>query len=160
MSNTNYSNSIINFFKDNFYLIDSNQYYDVLSEAYYQFGESDYSNFLKIIELLKEACPTTLTKLNKDLLQVWEDVFLNRLEAERNDPYNPDPANGWSRLDWMFEAIGTFNLDKNLLINHLLNNQAQLNLDMKPLEAEYSYFGSDTWDLGWFNKERYNPEGY
>lgn len=159
MSNTNYSNSIINFFKDNFYLIDSTQYYDVLMEAYHQFGETDYSNFLNIVELLKEACSTTLTKLNKDLLHTWEEVFIDRLTIERDNPYITDLANGWSRLDWMLEAIGTFTLDRNLLTKHLLDNQSRLNLNMKPLEAEYSYFGSDTWDLGWFKKEYYNPEG-
>lgn len=152
-----YDQHVIDFFKNNFYLIDKDQYYDVFTEAYNIFGEDDYSNFLRIIELIKEACAHNLTLITKDLLQVWEEVFMDRVEVEKNNHYNTDPSNGWSRLDWMFEAIGTFNLDKDLLVNHLLENQGRLGLNMKPLKAEYGYFGSKTWDLGWFDKQYYTP---
>ena len=82
-----------------------------------------------------------------------------RIQFELTSNYG-DSSNSWSRLDWMCETIGTFNLPKEDLLQYLKTHEKELNIHLTPLAAEYSYFGSDTWNLGYFKPEYYNPEGY
>ena len=69
-----YDQKIINFFKDSFYLIDTGNYYDVIHEAYNQFGDHNYSQFLIIIDLIQESCNHELPVIKQQLLQVWGEI--------------------------------------------------------------------------------------
>lgn len=87
-----------------------------------------------------------------DMIFLGEIIYLGN--QAKNDPFE-SKANSWSRLDYVLEGMGyPFDLEHKDIINHLLNLNVQksLNIKMRPLSAEYGWYGEGDYDLGWFNE--------
>lgn len=88
----------------------------------------------------------------------FDYIFLSMIEDDRKNPYPlDDPSGSWSRLAYILEGMGQHGFKYDEITQHLLDPEVmkRLNLNLKPLEPEYSWAGSHDYDLGWFKKDKY-----
>ena len=91
----------------------------------------------------------------------WKSVIKElfwRIDFEQNNIFN-ERSNPWSRFDWMWQALHTFDISSKDFLEHLLQNKITYGLKMEKLPFQYCYYGDGSdYDLGWFNKAAYEKE--
>lgn len=128
----------------------------ILQDAWNNLEADEVVHF---VELFKDSFSTEeYTKLK------WTSVIRElfwRIEFELSLPFN-DASNSWSRFDWMWQALHTFDISSKDFLEHLIQNKVTYDLKMEKLPFQYCWYGDGTdYDLGWFNKaafEKENPE--
>lgn len=111
---------------------------------------------VRFVELFKDSFSTEeYTKLK------WTSVIRElfwRIEFELSLPFN-DASNSWSRFDWMWQALHTFDISSKDFLEHLIQNKITYDLKMEKLPFQYCWYADGTdYDLGWFNKAAFEKE--
>lgn len=140
------------FIEDHIDLIDDEKWTELFKAAFDKLEETKVPDIVSMLKVIG---------ISEDTLY-WgsiEGEILSKIQFELDHNYfNQDRANSWSRVRWMLYGIYTYNYSHDQIVQHLIDNKDRLNLKMTPLDSEYSYDGSDEYDLGWFKPQYYNPE--
>lgn len=125
-------------------------------------------NWLELFNIMKKVLSVDEDKIMEAKWAAFDTIFLGEIitlkDQAKDDPFERK-ANSWSRLDYVLEGMGyPFDLEHKDIVNHLLNPEIQksLNLKMRPLSAEYGWYGEGDYDLGWFNEtyfDKYMRDG-
>lgn len=115
-------------------------------------------NWLELFNIMDKVLSVDEDKVIEAKWVAFDTIFLGEIiklkNQAKNDPFE-SKANSWSRLDYVLEGMGyPFNLEHKDIVNHLLKPEIQkaLNIKMRPLSAEYGWYGEGDYDLGWFNE--------
>ena len=143
---------IVSFIDENLEDIDNENWTDLFHTAWEELDK------VKVNELI-----TILSDIDIDYdVLVWASIegqLLNRIAYELDNSAFNDMAESWSRLNWILNAMETFyHKTWDQVKQHILDNAAKLNLNIKPLDVEYSWDGSQEYDLGWFKPEYYEEQ--
>ena len=69
-----------------------------------------------------------------------------------------DRSHSWSRLDYMCDELNDMGMGYQGFKQYILDHADEFGLKIKPLSAEYGWYGDSDYDLGWFNKQEYLKE--
>lgn len=86
-------------------------------------------------------------------------VIKEQLDDEMNNPYKniDDASHGYSRLQWLLSATGSWLLKYAEIEAFLLAHYGELGFKKpQPLEFPYAWEGNDDWDIGDFDKEAFD----
>ena len=125
-------------------------------------------NWLELFNIMKKVLSVSDDKIMEAKWAAFDMMFLGEIihlgNQAKNDPFERK-ANAWSRLDYVLEGMGyPFDLEHKDIVNHLLKPEIQksLNIKMRPLSADYGWYGEGDYDLGWFNEmyfDKYMRDG-
>lgn len=119
-------------------------------------------NWLELFNIMKKVLSVSEDKIMEAKWAAFDMMFLGEIihlgNQAKNDPFERR-ANSWSRLDYVLEGMGyPFDLEHKDIVNHLLKPEIQksLKIKMRPLSAEYGWYGEGDYDLGWFSEEYFD----
>lgn len=143
--------SLKDFIDDNIEDIDNGNWTDVFQDAWEMMN---HDNVTLLLGMLSDV------GMDKEEITwgIIEGYVLYRVAFELNQPWG-DLANSWSRLNWMISAMPSYyGKNRGEIRDHIIKNAAKLNLNIKPLDLEYSWDGGPEYDLGWFKPEYYEEQ--
>ena len=146
--------SIEDFINDELEDIDDGKWADVFQYAWETMNQR---NITKLLSMLYDA------GMDKEELTwgILDGYLLYRVAYELDNSAFGDMAESWSRLNWMISSMPAYyGKSHEEIKQHILDNAKELNLNIKPLDVEYSWDGSQEYDLGWFKPEYYNDDEY
>ena len=142
---------LIDFINRNSDKIDDSNWLDLFAEAWSLVG---FGIMTDLLDVLYECEDKNILQLACIMANIkW------RINFERVQHVLDDPANSWSRLNWMLDAIPYYDQDYQTIKEAVWKNKDWLGVTLKPLAAKYSWNGSDDYDLGWFKPKYYREEG-
>ena len=125
-------------------------------------------NWLELFNIMNKVLSVDEDKIMEAKWAAFDMMFLGEIihlgNQAKNDPFERR-ANSWSRLDYILEGMGyPFDLEHKDIVDHLLKPEIQksLNIKMRPLSADYGWYGEGDYDLGWFNEtyfDKYMRDG-
>lgn len=144
--------SLKDFIDDNIEDIDAGNWTDVFQDAWEMMNQD---NVTMLLSMLADA------GMDKEEITwgIIEGHLLYRVAFELNNTAFSDRAESWSRLNWMISAMPHYyGKTRSEIKEHIIKNAAKLNLNIKLLDVEYSWDGSQEYDLGWFKPEYYEEQ--
>ena len=136
--------------RDRAYLLDEGN-----NKAFFEFVIVEFptERELKVVvDFLDECGVDTVTPR----CEILAEKLIENLEWYKKQPVMEDPSNGWSRLQWQLVAIGQFCLKYAQIVEYLDAHKAELGIKMIPLELPYGWEGSDDYNLGWFDCDKFD----
>lgn len=144
--------SLKDFIDDNIEDIDDGKWAEVFQDAWEMMNQE---NVTKLLSMLFDI------GIDKDEITwgIIDGYILYRVAFELDNTAFSDRAESWSRLNWMISAIPAYyGKTHEEIKQHIIKNATKLNLNIKPLDIEYSWDGSQEYDLGWFKPEYYEEQ--
>ena len=145
--------NMIDFINDHEEMINNEEWFDLFHSAWHTFSHENVRTLMEIIfEIADEKSVSTAAMVA---------YFKWRIEFELETNIWGDMANSWSRLRWKIDGYPIYQYELNFqeIFNALSKNKEWVGVTLKPLDIEYSWDGSQDYDLGWFRPQYYSEDG-
>lgn len=142
--------SVINFINEHEDQINDSEWLNLFHDAWNIFDD-------QMVDELLEVLYEVDTRDNLQLAATCAYMKW-RIEYELNSPFN-DKASSWSRLNWMLSGMPHFDQSDESIKEAVFENKTWIGVTLEPLDIEYSWDGSQDYDLGYFTAKYYSEDG-